>query len=52
MTTGKLEVTIKINKPSNDVETNKDNWKTLELDCDGWVVSVTVKPKAKNMEEA
>ena len=45
MTTGKLEVTIKINELPNDVQTNKDNWKIFQLDCDGRVVSVTVKPK-------
>jgi hypothetical protein len=53
MTTGKLEVTIKINELPNDVQTNKDNWKTFELDCDGRVVSVTVKPKIwKKLEDA
>jgi len=45
MTTGKLEVTIKINELPTDVQTNKDNWKIFQLDCDGRVVSVTVKPK-------
>ena len=53
MTTGKLELTIKINELPNNVETNKDNWKTFELDCDGRVVSVTVKPKIwKKLEDA
>jgi len=45
MTTGKLEVTIKINELPLDVQTNKDNWKIFQLDCDGRVVFVTVKPK-------
>ena len=53
MTTGKLEVTIKINELPNDVETNKDNCKIFQLDCDGRVVSVTVKPKIwKKLEDA
>jgi len=53
MTTGKLEVTIKINELPNDVQTNKDNWKIFQLDCDGRVVSVTVKPKIwKKLEDA
>src|SRR4028118_584291 len=42
MTTGKLEVTIKINELPNGVQTNKDNCKIFELDCDGRVVFVTV----------
>jgi hypothetical protein len=42
---GKLEVTIKINElPS--VETLEDGQKSFEVDCDGRLVSVTVKPKA------
>jgi hypothetical protein len=53
MTTGKLELTIKINELPTDVQTNKDNWKTFELDCDGRVVSVTLKPKIwKKLEDA
>jgi len=53
MTLGKLELIIKINEFPNNVETNKDNWKTFELDCDGRVVSVTVKPKIwKKLEDA
>ena len=53
MTIGKLELTIKNNELPNNVETNKDNWKTFELDCDGRVVSVTVKPKIwKKLEDA
>jgi hypothetical protein len=43
MTNGKLEVTIKINELPTNVQTNKDNWKIFQLDCDGRVVSVTVK---------
>jgi hypothetical protein len=53
MTTGKLEVTIKINELPLDVQTTKDNGKIFQLDCDGRVVSVTVKPKIwKKLEDA
>ena len=53
MTTGKLEVTIKINELPNDVQTNKDNSKIFQLDCDGRIVEVTVKPKIwKKLEDA
>jgi hypothetical protein len=53
MTTGKLEVTIKINELPTNVQTNTDNWKIFQLDCDGRVVSVTVKPKIwKKLEDA
>jgi len=53
MTIGKLELIIKINELPTNVETNKDNWKIFELDCDGRVVSVSVKPKIwKKLEDA
>jgi len=53
MTIGKLEVIIKINELPNNVQTNKDNWKIFQLDCDGWVVFVTVKAKIwKKLEDA
>jgi predicted DNA-binding ribbon-helix-helix protein len=46
MTLGKLELIIKINELPTDVQTNKD-------DCDGRVVSVTLKPKIwKKLEDA
>jgi hypothetical protein len=52
MTTGKLEVTTKINELPNDVETNKDNCKIFQLDCDSRAVSITVKPKIwKKLED-
>lgn len=41
---GKLELTIKINSLPN-VQTVENGWQRFELDCDGQVVSVTVKPK-------
>lgn len=43
-TSGKLEVTLKINElPSATTVTN--GWQQFEIDCDGRIVSVTVKPK-------
>jgi hypothetical protein len=52
MTIGKLEVTIKTNELPNDVHTNKDNWKIFQLNCNGWIVFVTVKPKIwKKLED-
>ena len=45
MTIGKLEVTIKINEVPTDLQTNKDNWKIFQLDCNGRVGEVTAKAK-------
>lgn len=44
MVTGKLEVTIKINELP-EVETVENNWQQFEIDCDGRIITVTVKPK-------
>ncbi|WP_068820477.1 fertility inhibition FinO-like protein [Phormidesmis priestleyi] len=50
--TGKLELTIKINEFPSDVKT-ENNLKTFEIDCDGQIVSVTLKPKMfKKLEDA
>jgi hypothetical protein len=43
-TTGKLELIIKINELPK-ANAAKDGWQSFELDCDGRIVSVTVKPK-------
>ena len=52
-TSGKLEITIKINEFPVDVHTRENNWKQFDLDYDGRIVSVTVKPKVfKKLEEA
>ncbi|HEY9693746.1 MAG TPA: hypothetical protein V6D15_16190 [Oculatellaceae cyanobacterium] len=52
-TAGKLELTIKINSFPEDVKTVENNWKHFELDCDGVMVSITVKPKIfKKLEDA
>ena len=44
MTQGKLEVTIKINELPQ-AKTIENGWQQFEIDCDGRIVSVTVKPK-------
>jgi hypothetical protein len=51
-TTGKLDLTIKINElpQAKGIE---NGWKHFELDCDGRIVSVSVKPKIwKKLTEA
>jgi hypothetical protein len=49
---GKLEITIKINEfPENEIVEN--GWKQFDLDCEGQLVRVKVKPKVfKKLEEA
>lgn len=41
---GKLELTIKINELP-DAKTVENGWQQFELDCDGRIISVTVRPK-------
>ncbi len=49
----KMELTIKINEFPADVQTVENGWKQFELDCDGQLVRVTVKPKVfKKLEQA
>lgn len=49
---GRLEVTIKISELPES-KTVENNWKHFEVDCDGQIISVTVKPKIwKKLEEA
>ena len=49
---GKLELTIKISELPN-ANTVENGWKSFEIDCDGQIVSVTVKPKVwKKLEDA
>ncbi|MCC5618686.1 fertility inhibition FinO-like protein [Nostoc sp. CHAB 5836] len=44
MIVGKLEVAIKINElPQSNIVEN--GWQQFEIDCDGRVISITVKPK-------
>jgi hypothetical protein len=43
-TTGKLELTIKINELPQ-AKTLQNGWQSFELDCDDQIVSVSVKPK-------
>ncbi|KAM3100291.1 fertility inhibition FinO-like protein [Phormidesmis sp. 146-12] len=50
--TGKLELTIKINELP-DAKTVDNGWKSFEVDCDGQIISMTVKPKVwKKLEDA
>ena len=50
---GKLELTIKINEFPADVQTVENGWKQFDLDCDGKLISVKVKPKVfKKLEQA
>lgn len=50
---GKLELTIKINEFPEDVQTVENGWKQFELDCDGQLITVKVKPKVfKKLEQA
>jgi hypothetical protein len=44
MITGKLEVTIKISELP-EAKTIENGWQQFEVDCDGRIISVTVKPK-------
>ncbi|MFN6568188.1 fertility inhibition FinO-like protein [Dendronalium sp. ChiSLP03b] len=44
MIAGKLEVTIKINELP-EAKTVENGWQQFEIDCDGRIISVTVKPK-------
>lgn len=52
-TTGKLEVTIKINEFPADARTVENGWREFDLDCDGQLVRVKVKPKVfRKLEDA
>ncbi|MBW4643210.1 MAG: hypothetical protein KME23_09475 [Goleter apudmare HA4340-LM2] len=44
MVTVKLEVTIKINELP-EAQTIENNWQKIEIDCDGRIITVTVKSK-------
>lgn len=53
ITQGKLELTIKISEFPSDVKTVENGWKSFEIDCDGRIISLTVKPKVfKKLEQA
>lgn len=52
-TEGKLEVTIKINEFPSNVVTVENGWKSFDIDCDGRIFSVTLRPKVfKKIEDA
>lgn len=44
MVSGKLEITIKINELPNATAV-ENGWQHFQIDCDGRIISVTVKPK-------
>jgi hypothetical protein len=48
-----MKLTLKINEFQADMQTVENGWKQFELDCDGQLVRVTVKPKVfKKLEQA
>lgn len=50
---GKLELTIKINEFPTDFAIIENGWKSFDLDCDGRIFTVTVRPKVfKKLEDA
>jgi hypothetical protein len=52
-TPGNLKITIKINKFPAHVRTVEKGWREFDLDCDGQLVWVKVKPKVfKKLEQA
>ncbi len=52
MITGKMEVTIKINQLPEAV-TVQNGWQQFEVECEGRVIRVTIKPKMwKKLTEA
>ncbi len=52
-TPGRMEITIKINELPADVKTVENGWKEFQIDCDGQIVTVKVKPKMwRKLEEA
>jgi hypothetical protein len=49
---GKLEITIKINQIPESTPA-KNGWQAFEVDCDGQIIAVTVRPKVwKKLEDA
>ena len=44
MTTGKLEVVIKISELPQ-AKTIENGWQQFEIDCDGRIITITTKPK-------
>lgn len=50
--TGKLEITVKINALP-EAQTVENGAKSFEVDCDGRLISITVKPKVfRKLEDA
>jgi hypothetical protein len=46
LTTGKMEVVVKLNQFPDDVRTVAQGWKEFEVDTGDCIVAITVKPKA------
>ncbi|WP_193199749.1 fertility inhibition FinO-like protein [Nostoc sp. MG11] len=44
MITGKIEITIKINELPQS-KTVENGWQQFDVDCDGRIITATVKPK-------
>ncbi|MEI2580000.1 fertility inhibition FinO-like protein [Scytonema sp. PRP1] len=44
MTQGKLEIVVKINELPQ-AKTVENGWQQFEIDCDGRIITVVVKPK-------
>ena len=40
-----MEVVVKLNQFPSDVKTVDKGWKEFEVDADGCIVTITVKPK-------
>ncbi len=52
-TPGKMEITVKINEFPADAKTVDNGWKEFDIDCDGELVTVKVRPKLfKKLEQA
>lgn len=46
LTTGKMEVVVKLNQLPDDVKTVAQGWKEFEVDTGDCIVTISVKPKA------
>lgn len=52
-TSGKLELTIKINEFPADIKTLENGWKQFDINTGDRIVTITVKPKIfKKLEQA
>lgn len=52
-TSGKMELTIKINEFPSDIKTLENGWKQFDINTGEQLVSITIKPKMfKKLEQA